>query len=452
MNIDIRAQEGPQENFLTTVADICIYGGAAGGGKTFGLLLEPIRHFYNVQFSGVIFRRTSIQIRNPGGLWDESYKIYPLLGAEPRMGRMEWLFPKGGKLKFAHLEHDKNVYDWQGSAIPLLCFDELTHFSKQQFFYMLSRNRSTSGIPGYVRATTNPDAKSWVREFIDWWIGKDGYPLKERDGIVRWFIRQDDKIIWADSREELIATYGKEELPKSVTFISSNIYDNKILMEKDPSYLSNLKALSRVDRMRLLGGNWNVVPSAGNLFRQEWFELVDAVPAGYTGVVRFWDRAATKPSEENPDPDYTRGLKLYKYPDGTFVVGDLRTTRNTPGEVEKLIVQTAQHDGPSVKIMCQQDPGSAGKAESEHFIRMLRGYHVRTLPFSKDKVTRAKAVSAQAEGRNIKLLRASWNQEFLEETENFPDGAHDDIVDTLSGAFNDLISKGASILDTIRRA
>ena len=98
--------------------------------------------------------------------------------------------------------------------------------------------------------------------------------------------------------------------------------------------------------------------------------------------------------------------------------------------------------------MSQVDPGSAGKSEAEHFTRMLIGFNVKTSYISKNKEVRARPVSAQVEAGNIAVLRAPWNEEFFRELENFPDGAHDDIVDALSGAFNEL-SGNFSILDTI---
>lgn len=446
--IKLGPQPGPQEQFLSTQADIAIYGGAAGGGKSYGLLLDPLRHYENPLFGGVLFRRNSTQFRAEGGLWYESMNLYRPLGAHPREAYLDWQFPHGMRMKFAHLENENSVYDWQGSQIPGLYFDELTHFSKFQFFYMLSRNRSVSGVPGYVRATCNPDVDSWVREFIDWWIDDDGYPIPERSGVLRYFIRINDAIIWGDSAEELQKTYGADELPKSVTFIPSKVYDNKILIEKDPSYLANLKALSFVERERLLGGNWNIKASAGTMFRQEWFKIVDAIPHGWTRAVRFWDRAGTKPHENNRDPDWTRGLLLYQYPNNTFIVGDLKSIRDTPGVVETLILNTASHDSISVAIGAQQDPGSAGKGEAEYFTRLLAGYMVDIFPLTKDKVTRAKPVSAQCYHGNISVLRAPWNKDFFSELVNFPDGSHDDIVDTLSGAFN-MLTTGRSILDVL---
>lgn len=446
--IKITSQEGPQTDFLKSNAHIAIFGGAAGGGKSYALLLEPLRHFQNPKFGGVIFRKNSTQIRNEGGLWDESMELYSQLGGVARESFLEWTFPSGARLKFAHIDTEKDVYSWQGSQIPFIGFDELVHFSETQFFYMLSRNRSTSGVPGYVRATCNPDADSWVRRLIDWWIGPDGYPIRERSGVLRWFIRIDNTIIWAPAQEELIKQYGEETMPKSLTFIMSTIYDNKVLLAKDPSYLANLKALPRVEMLRLLGGNWDVKFSAGSLFQREWFPIVDAIPSGWISSVRFWDRAATKPNEQNKDPDWTRGLMLYKYPDGNFLVADIKSIRDTPGEVEKLIRNTASHDTNRTRIMSQQDPGSAGVMEREHFIRMLAGYDVKTVVISKDKITRAKPVSAQCQVGNIRVLRAPWNNEFFSELENFPDGTHDDIVDVFSGAFNELAS-GVSLLDVL---
>jgi predicted phage terminase large subunit-like protein len=449
--ININPQEGPQTAFLESEADIVIYGGAAGGGKTYGLLIEDFRHCDNPGFGSVTFRRNSTQITKEGGLWDESMRLYPLVDGHPREHRLEWRFPSGARASFSHLEYEKDVLNWQGTAIALLKFDELTHFTRYQFFYMLTRNRSICGVKPYVRATTNPDPDSWVKEFISWWLDDNGeYPREDRAGKLRWFIVLNDVVIWRDTKDQIHQQYGygTEIQPKSVTFIPSKLQDNKILMEKDPGYHANLLAQDRVTRARLLEGNWKVRPSAGMLFRREWFPIIDAVPAGWTRSIRFWDRAATKPNPQNPDPDWTRGLKLYKYPNGKYVVVDLKSMRDTPAKVENLICNTASHDTTSVEIASQTDPGSAGKKEAEVFIAMLAGYAVRSTPNSKDKVTRAKPVSAQAEVGNIQVLRAAWNEEFFTELENFPEGVHDDIVDVLSGGFNELTG-GLSIADAL---
>lgn len=439
----IRAQEGPQELFLSTPADIAIYGGAAGGGKSFALLMEPLRHINNGKFGAVMFRRNSTQVTNMGGLWDESMKLYGGRGT-PREHDLEWKFPSGMTVKFSHIEYEKIKFNWQGSQIPLICFDELTHFTESMFIYMLSRNRSDSGVPGYIRATCNPDPDSWVAKFIDWWIGADGLPIPARIGKLRWFIRVKEKIEWASSKEELYEKFGRgpDILPKSVTFIPAKLSDNKILEANDPSYRANLNALGRIDRARLLEGNWKVRATSGEFFKREWFRVVDVLPGGWTEVNRAWDRAATAPNDKNPDPDWTRGIKLFKYDDGTYCVGDLRSMRDGPGEIEKFIKNVASSDSHGVKILAQIDPGSAGKDEEMHFVRMLAGYNVSTQQLSTKKASRAKPVATYAFHGNIRVLRASWNDEFFDELEKFSendkDYDHDDIVDALSLAFNDM--------------
>ena len=240
---ETRPQPGPQDAFLKCSADIAFYGGAAGGGKSFALLLEPLRHFDNGRFGCVIFRRTVPEIRNEGGLWDDALNLYVPLGAWPKESTLEMEFKSGMRVKFSGLEYEKDVYNWHGSQVPFFGFDELTLFTERQFFYLLSRNRSNSGVSGYIRATMNADSRSWVKNFIQWWIDEEtGFPIPERSGVVRYFIRVNDRIIWADTKEKLIREYNVAEAdPMSFTFIASSVFDNKILLEKNPRYLASLR-------------------------------------------------------------------------------------------------------------------------------------------------------------------------------------------------------------------
>ncbi|MGU3496361.1 phage terminase large subunit [Xanthobacteraceae bacterium A53D] len=446
----IRPQPGPQTAFLGTAADIGIYGGSAGGGKTWALLMEPLRHVANKAFGAVFFRRTLVQVRNEGGLWDESEKLYPLLGASPRSAPdLCWTFPTGAAVSFAHLEHDKTVLNWQGSQIPLICFDELTHFSEKQFWYMVSRNRSMSGVQPYIRATCNPDADSWVARFIAWWIDPvTGLAISERAGKLRWFVRIGDQIIWGDSPEDLQSYTAPDENgelkpipPKSVTFIPAKLSDNRALMAADPSYLANLMALPTVERERLLGGNWKIRPAAGLLFQRGWCQVVDAAPAGAKWA-RGWDLGATPKTESN-DPDWTAGTMVGKLPDGRYVVAGHVRDRQSPAGVERLIKNTADADGREVLISLPQDPGQAGKSQVANLTKMLAGFSVRATPESGDKVTRFSAFSAQAEAGNVLVVRGPWNEEWFSALEGFPEAAHDDDADSTSRAFNALLATPA---------
>ena len=212
-------QAGPQTMFMASEADIIVYGGAAGGGKTYALLLEALRHKDVKGFGAVIFRRNYNQITAEGGLWDASQKIFSQVpDAKPRKTpKLNWRFNNGngGRLTFAHIENDDGLSSWQGTEIAYIGFDELTHFTKHQFLYMLSRNRTTCGVTPYVRATCNPDADSWVAEFISWWIDQDtGYPIRERSGQIRWMVNMNDVITWYSTKEGAIAYAVQAGLPE----------------------------------------------------------------------------------------------------------------------------------------------------------------------------------------------------------------------------------------------
>lgn len=456
--IIIRPQEGPQEMFLTSPADIAIYGGSAGSGKSWGLLMEPLRHVTsNKEFSALFFRRNTVQIRNPGGLWDESMKLYPLLEATSSSNLLEWKWPDGGKVKMGHLEHESTVFDWQGSQIPLIIFDELTHFSESQFFYMMSRNRSMCGVRPYMRASCNPDADSWVAKFIEWWIDQDsGFPIPERSGKLRWFIRRDDTFLWADTKAELIEKHGNHSLPpdheeqvrpKSLTFVSAKLSDNKALLKADPDYKANLEALSRVEKARLLYGNWKVKPSAGLYFKRTDVNVVDTIPhtSEIVKIVRRWDLAATEMSDSNPDPDYTASVKMAKLKNGRYVILHATQDRLRSHKVRELVQRVATMDTRKIKIGISQDPGQAGKEQAESYVRDLAGFSVDVVRETGDKMTRADPFAAQWQAGNVDVMRGSWNDPFFDELENFGSGTgHDDQVDAASGAFIMLVGSSLS--------
>jgi predicted phage terminase large subunit-like protein len=459
--IRIGPQPGQQEKYLSSDADIAIYGGAAGAGKTWATLLEPLRHVTNnPEFACVIFRRNMPQIKNPGGLWDESMKLYPLCGGVPVSSISEWNWPEGGKLKFAHLDHESTKLDWQGSQIPLIGFDELTHFTESQFFYMVSRNRSMCGVRPYIRATCNPDADSWVARLLEWWIDqKTGFPIPERSGVVRWFIRLNDALMWGDSKRELIEKYGipglpdddpLQVMPKSLTFVPGKLSDNQALMKADPGYLANLKSLPLVEQARLLGGNWKIRAAAGLYFKREWVKVVDALPVELD-VVRYWDLAATEKTDSN-DPDWTVGVKMGKdRNNGRIYVMGRAKDRASPFNVRTMISNTAEADTPNVRIGIPQDPGQAGKSEAQDIIRSMGKFNVRARRESGDKIMRFGAFSAQCQAGNVYVLRGSWNEDYFTTLEAFPSMAHDDDVDASSGAYAMLTENEQGLLDYYRQ-
>lgn len=444
----ITPQAGPQTVFMCSSADIVIYGGAAGGGKTFALLLEGLRHKDIAGFSGVVFRKNYTQITASGGLWDAANKIYgQVQGAKPKKTpKLHWFFsPSGARIHFAHLERDEDLQGWQGSEICYLAFDELTHFSRHQFLYMLSRNRSTCGIRPYVRATCNPDSDSWVADFISWWINQDtGYPIYERSGVVRYMCVLNDTIYWGSNPHELAKEHGVNvEECKSVTFIASKLTDNKVLMAKDPSYMANLKALAEIDKERLLYGNWKIRPAAGMYFKTENFTFVDAVPKNIVAYARSWDLAATEPTPLNPDPDATAGVLMGLLDNGRVIVLDVKRKQIKANDARNLLRNMAAIDQGKykfVQITIPQDPGQAGKAQAQSLVSMLAGYSVEIVSPTGSKEVRATPFASQVQAGNVLILKGEWNDMYLSELESFPESKHDDMVDASSDAFNKLMN------------
>ena len=492
-----------QEEFLSNPADLVIYGGAAGGGKTYALLLEECRNCDNPKFNSVIFRKNNTQIFTNGGLWDSAMALLPLIGAVPKKTpKPSFIFPSGAKVVFDHLERYADCLSYQGSQIVFVGFDELTHFDEEVFWYMFSRIRSDSGVSGYVRATTNPDPDSWVRTFIDWWIGPDGMAIPERSGKIRWFIRVNGECIWGDSRMELlrhqfdgvitsvdkthadtselfildendskaqtvvlpgkegvlyVATGTKEffqwdgkeyrrlTAPKSVTFILSTLQDNKILMRNDPSYLANLQALPLVEQERLLGGNWNIRPAAGMYFPRSKVALIDEIPNDLVRVVRAWDLAGTEDKKNNnPEdgPAYTAGVLIGKRKNGKIVILDVINQRLNASDVRNTVLNTARADKAAYKskykVRMNQDPGQAGVDQKEQYIKLLSGFSVNIERESGSKEVRAEPLSAQWINGNVEVLNAPWTSAYLAQMDGFPDRKFKDMADASGTGFLEL--------------
>ncbi len=429
--------------------------------------------------------------------------LLPLIGAVPKKTpNPQFIFPSGAKVVFGHLERYSDCLSYQGSQIPLIAFDELTHFDEDVFWYMFSRIRSDSGVDGYIRATTNPDPDSWVRSFVDWWIGDNGLAIPERSGKIRWFIRLNGECIWGNNRMELLryqfdgeirsvdkshedtdelfvldendskaqtviqpgdpgvlyvitgsrefyqwtgSEYRRLAAPKSVTFILSTLQDNKILMRNDPSYLANLQALPLVEQERLLGGNWNIRPAAGMYFPRSKVNLIDEIPTDVVRWVRAWDLAGTEDKKNNnPEdgPAYTAGVLIGKRKNGKIVIADVINQRLNPSDVRKTVLNTAKADKAAykskIRIRMNQDPGQAGVDQKEQYLKLLSGFSVNIERESGSKETRAEPLSAQWINGNVEVLNAPWTAAYLAQMDGFPDRRFCDMVDCSNTGFLEL--------------
>ena len=184
-------------------------------------------------------------------------------------------------------------------------------------------------------------------------------------------------------------------------------------------------------------------PDEGLLFKRAWFGIAGEVPAGSRKYVRAWDMAATAKNATN-NPDWTAGALMSMGRDGDFLIHGIDRFRGTPRDVKAAVKHNAQADGYRVKVRLAQDPGQAGKEQAETYVRDLRGYTVNVVRPTGDKATRASPLSVQAEAGNVRILRTgdpdrdAWIEPFLSEITLFPAGAHDDQVDAVSDAFNEL--------------
>jgi predicted phage terminase large subunit-like protein len=217
-------------------------------------------------------------------------------------------------------------------------------------------------------------------------------------------------------------------------FIPAKLCDNPMLDQE--SYMKSLMNIDPVRRAQILNGDWEINPQ-GRIFQRGWFILVDSYPIGGR-VVRYWDKAATEP-ERGKDPDWTVGVKATMV-EGVFYVIDVVRFRGTPQLNESTIRQTAEGDGKNVDIYMEQEPGSAGVNDIDNYARkVLIGYSFhKGVKNTGSKELRANPLSSAAEQGNVRLVRASWIRDFLDEFELFPVGAHDDQVDASSGVFNKL--------------
>lgn len=432
----IKPQEGAQTRFLNSTADICIYGGQAGGGKTWALLIEALRNIHVKDFGAVIFRRTMPQITNEGGLWDESQKIYPMAGGSPTTSpKLSWKF--GGtrqkpraKITMQQMQYENNCYDWQGSQIPLIMFDEITHFTEKQFFYMLSRNRSMCGVRPYIRATCNPEPDHFIRDMVDWWIDKNtGLPIQERSGIVRYFIRIDETLYWADSPEELIEGHGDKQKPLSFTFIPASITDNPALIKADPDYISKLQSLPLIERERLLGGNWNISANDGIVAR-EWVIVTDKRPKESEILRRRWSWDTASKDKTVNDP--TVGTYWAETKHGHYLL-DIFKDRIRYPDLKQTIIDKNKHS-PADEIIIEDK--SSGIALIQDLQASTQLPIIAYNPQSKDKVERLSLASVHFESRNVFFWGGCpYLQESINELVSFKgEGSvvHDDFVDTVS--------------------
>ena len=226
-----------------------LYGGAAGGGKSDALIVEALRQVHIPHYKGLILRKTFPQLEE---LISRSLRIYPVAVEGCRYNGQAhcWKFPSGAMIYFGSMPHSKDRFNYQGKAYDFIAFDELTHFTWEEYSYLFSRNRPTGeGTRVYIRASANPGGigHGWVKErFIS--PAPPGTVMRERLKV------KDDQ--------------GQDrEMIRDRVFIPSTVFDNPALLANDPNYLASLAMLPEAEKQALLYGSWDSF--SGQVFT-EW--------------------------------------------------------------------------------------------------------------------------------------------------------------------------------------
>lgn len=296
----IRAQAGFQERFVRSNVDFVVGGGSVGGGKSFGAVLCVAEPSEDGRFRGLFLRNNLGDTKAAGGIIDTFKDVYGDGCTIVESGEPHVDFPSGARIDVTHVSEqarDKILQRFKGRQYDFIYFDEGTGFTWECFSAIYTRNRGRARWTGKVRMTTNPDRNHWLRKWLDWYIGPDGFIIPERDGVVRYFFingERVDDVVWGGSKEEVYhkarvaidrilyrlngengtATY--RDVVKSFCFYLGRMSENRAMLQNNDGYVGSVAVMGGRNAQQLLEGNWNVSPE-DELDAPITMDLADAV-------------------------------------------------------------------------------------------------------------------------------------------------------------------------------
>ncbi len=319
-----------QAVFLSRPEYEVLYGGAAGGGKSDALIAEALRQVHIPQYKGLILRKTYPQLSE---LIDRSQEIYKQAFRRAKYHTTEhtWTFPSGAKIIFGSMQHTTDRQNYQGKRFDFIGFDELTHFTFEEYSYLFSRNRpNCADTRCYIRATCNPGGigHAWV---------------KER------FILPAPPMTPIETNQTVHTPDGKTiQIRRSRLFVPSTVFDNQILLKNAPEYLASLSMLPQAERDALLYGDWDSF--AGQVFC-EWRDD----PAHYR------------------DRLFTHVIEPFDVPDHWTVVRGFDFGFSRPFSVGWFAVDEAGRMYLIAELYgCTEIPNTGIKADPQTIARMIR--------------------------------------------------------------------------------
>lgn len=364
-------------------------------GRRFGksmlgihLLLEPALEGYPVAWFSPVYRSIT-------EIWRQfSFYLAPAIRSQNAQEKRIELY-SGGSLEFWSLDKSPDLV--RGRAYKTIFIDEAAIIGNlKQVYYLILRALLTD-YRGEAWFASTP------RGYNDFY---DFYLMGQSAEYPTWQSWQ-----MPSSRNPYLSP---EELEEARGEMPSKMYAQEYLAEFLPTL-------------------------SGGMFDRDWFEIIERTPRELGPKIRAWDLAAST----SDTADFTAGVLMAKGAgeDSSYYVLDVIRGRWSPAQRDSIIRQTAERDGSGVPIVIEEEGGSAGKAQSLSLSRLLSGYKLIPVRPTGDKATRAAPYAAQVENGNVKLLRGTWNIEYLDELQSFPDplALHDDMADASAYAFNQLI-------------
>ena len=452
--LSFRPASRKQEMFLKSQAGIVIFGGGAGSGKSYCVALKLLKCVADPKFKCLVIRKTFKQIKGAGGILDTIKKVHGSVYKMDYNGTDHVLrYSSGAEIHFRPMGLKKHTDDIQGQQYSMIVVDEAQQIDGESLIYCLSRLRSEwEGIHQLVM-TCNPLPDTFVHELVKPNLDEEGTPLEEHCGTIKYMLTRGGDVMMFNTRDEAVPFLLEGEEPQSVSFINACIHDNPVLLKRQPDYVSKLQAMTRVERARLLEGNWNAREEASSYFNEGWLNSLVTMDVGKFNkyLVRAWDFANTLPSEQNTNPDWTVGLLMggkqpvsANDPLEIAVLDVVRDRRRFEG-VKQFVLDTASRDGRDVTISLPLDPGGAS-----HFTRQLSatltqlGYKVVLTRPTGGKVERFAMFAQLSEAGYVYAdSRAPWYKCYVNELVSF-DGTRnckDDQVDSSADACLFIIQK-----------
>jgi len=279
-----------QARFLRRSEYEALYGGAAGGGKSEALVMEALRQVHIPHYRALILRKTYPELSE---LIGKSLSYYPRVFPRAKFNetRHRWTFPSGATVEFGAMHRAQDKLKYQGRAWDYIAFDELTHFTWEEYSYLFSRNRPNGpGTRVYMRATANPGGigHGWVKERFIIAAPPGTRIVSEMD------IKRPDG--------------SKETVTRDRVFIRASVYDNQILLDNDPSYIASLSMMPEAERRALLEGDWDSF--SGQVFTEWKDDPAHYDDRRYTHVIRPFDVPPDWPIYRGFDWGYSRPFSV----------------------------------------------------------------------------------------------------------------------------------------------